>query len=421
MSSGGTPTTTVREYWGGKINWISPKDFRGDLEISSCGLNISEEGRVAARLEHLPVGTVVLVVRSGVLVHTLPAAVLAKPATINQDIKALKFKDGIEPKYIAYYLGVHQDYLLPFVRKHGATVHSINTPELLRLNIPIPPLDVQRRLVAELDAARAERDRALAEAESLLGSLDRFVLDSLGVYPEDDKRRLFSVRLSDVRERLDADYNSPRFQRLRRAIAMCKFETRSLGEITDFMRSGFAAGRQDQARGDLGGVPHLRPLNLNAWGELSITETKSVPASAVGEGGYVATGEVLFNNTNSAEWVGKSAVFDLETPCACSNHMTRIRLNTGNDSYFVAAFLNALRGIGYFSALSTFFNNQAGINTKTLAELLIPVPPLEQQKLIANEVTHKKKKAEDLRAQADAIWRNARERFEQQLLQGGNP
>jgi len=53
-----------------------------------------------------------LVVRSGVLAHTLPAAVLAKPAAINQDIKALKLKEGIEPKYIAYYLSVHQDFLL---------------------------------------------------------------------------------------------------------------------------------------------------------------------------------------------------------------------------------------------------------------------------------------------------------------------
>ena len=303
--------------------------------------------------------------------------------------------------------------------KNRAAQPHINAEEVKALEIPLPPLDVQRRLVAELDAARAERDRALAEAESLLGSLDRSVLDSLGIYPEDAKRQLFSVRLKDVRKRLDADYHSPRFQRLRRAIEMCKFETRSLGELADFMRSGFAAGRQDQARGDVAGVPHLRPLNLNAWGELSIAETKSVPASVVGESDYVGIGEVLFNNTNSAEWVGKSAVFDLETPCACSNHMTRIRLKAGNDPYFVAALLNALRGIGYFSALSTFFNNQAGINTKTLAALRLPFPSLEQQKSIAKEVTQKKAKAKDLRARADAIWRNARERFEQQLLQGG--
>lgn len=284
------------------------------------------------------------------------------------------------------------------------------------LEIPLPPLEIQRRLVAELDAARAERDRALAEANDLLKSLDHHTLDALGIYPEDDHRHLFAVRLADVRNRLDADFHSPRFQRLRRAIAHCRYETRRLGELAVFMRTGFAAGRQAQAKGDEPSVPHLRPLNLNGWGELSIAETKRVPASMVSEDSYIQPGEVLFNNTNSAEWVGKSAVFDLPEPCACSNHMTRIQLKPGHDPYFLAALLNAFRGIGYFSALSTFFNNQAGINTSTLAALLIPVPGLDQQRDIAQVIRERKQRAGELRARAETIWHQARANFERQLL-----
>ena len=302
----------------------------------------------------------------------------------------------------------------------GSSGHQRVPPSFLEnLEIPLPPLDVQGRLVAELDAARAERDRALAEAEQLLGSIDKYVLAELAILPEADGRRVFAVRLNQVKPRLDADYHSPYFQRLRRAIEQSKHTTRNLGDLAVFMRSGFAAGRQDQARGDKAAVPHLRPLNLNAWGELSIAETKSVPASRVKEGDYLEKGEVLFNNTNSAEWVGKTAVFDLETPCACSNHMTRIALKPGIEPYFIAALLNAFRGIGYFSALSTFFNNQAGINTSTLAELRVPVPDGESQRAIACEVVSRKDKARELQAYAEAVWRKARERFEQQLLQGG--
>lgn len=418
ITSGGTPTTTVREYWDGGINWVSPKDFSENVVLSSSELNISEEGRAAARLELLPIGTVVLVVRSGILAHTLPASVLSQPATTNQDIKALKLKDGIEAKYIANYLSIHQEHILPFVRKHGATVHSINTPELLRLKIPLPPLDIQRRLVAELDAARAERSRVLAEAESLLKSIDEFVLAELAILPQVDKRRVFAVRSNQIKPRFDADYHSPYFQRLRGAIEQSKHATKNLGDLTVFMRSGFAAGRQDQAKGDESAVPHLRPLNLNAWGDLSIAETKSVPASRVKDGDYLEHGEVLFNNTNSAEWVGKTAVFELETSCACSNHMTRIVLKSGVSPHFIAALLNAFRGIGYFSALSTFFNNQAGINTSTLAKLRIPVPDAETQYFIACEVISRKSEARGLQNHAETIWREARERFERQLLQG---
>lgn len=418
-SSGGTPTTTIPEFWGGNIAWISPKDFGDKTQISSSELSISKMGQEAARLELLPIGTVVIVVRSGILVHSLPTAVLKIPATINQDIKALHLLSDIDPFFLTYFLNVHQERLLPLIRKHGATVHSINTPELLRLEIPVPPIDIQRRLVAELDVARAERDRELAEAGSLLASIDSYVLEQLAVLPKPDPRRVFAVLRHQVLARLDADYHSPQFQRLRRAIEGSIYPARSLGDLAKFMRSGFAAGRQDQASGGEPAVPHLRPLNLNAWGVLSIAETKSVPASSVKPDDYLVHGEVLFNNTNSAEWVGKSGVFDLETPCACSNHMTRIRLKPGIDPYFIAALLNAFRGIGYFSALSTFFNNQAGINTVTLAALRIPVPCEAEQKAIAREVVQRKAEAARLRTHAETVWREARARFEQQLLQGG--
>ncbi|MER0045680.1 restriction endonuclease subunit S [Pectobacterium odoriferum] len=305
------------------------------------------------------------------------------------------------------------------VSRQVAGMSNVNAEELRDLQIPLPDIAEQQRLLTELDAVRSERDRALVEANGLLGALDRFVLDKLGIYPEEEQRRLFAIRLLDVRQRLDADYHSPRFQRLRRAIGSSRFGTERLADLAIFMRSGFAAGRQDQTRGDDGGVPHLRPLNLNAWGELSIAETKRVPISAIVEADYINRGEVLFNNTNSAEWVGKSSVFDLDEPCACSNHMTRIQLKPGHDPYFFAALLNAFRGIGYFSALSTFFNNQAGINSSTLGDLRIPVPELSIQQAISVQIRERKKRARELRSQADFIWQGARERFEQQLLKGG--
>lgn len=305
--------------------------------------------------------------------------------------------------------------------KNRAAQPHINAEEVKALEIPLPHLDEQRRLVAELNAVRSERDRALSEAEQLLHSIDKFVLAELAILPETDGRRVFAVRLNQVKPRLDADYHSPYFQRLRRAIEQSRHATKNLGDLAVFMRSGFAAGRQDQAQGDEAAVPHLRPLNLNAWGELSISETKSVPASRVKEDDYLEQGEVLFNNTNSAEWVGKTAVFELDTPCACSNHMTRIALKPGIEPHFVAALLNAFRGIGYFSALSTFFNNQAGINTATLAALRVPVPDFETQTAIAEEVVQRKNEARRLQDHAEAVWREARARFEQQLLQGGTP
>jgi type I restriction enzyme, S subunit len=157
---------------------------------------------------------------------------------------------------------------------------------------------------------------------------------------------------------------------------------------------------------------------VNGFGELSLKGTKSVPRASVSDSDLLQQGEVLFNNTNSAEWVGKTAIFDLGDECACSNHITRIIVGTQLDPYYLAAFLNALRGVGYFRALSTYFNNQAGINSGTLGELKIPIPPLHVQKRISNEVQERKQRARLLQDEAAKKWQTARQMFEDQLLNG---
>jgi type I restriction enzyme S subunit len=142
-----------------------------------------------------------------------------------------------------------------------------------------------------------------------------------------------------------------------------------------------------------------------------------VPPADVSQNDKIKFGEVLFNNTNSSLWVGKSAVFELQTPCACSNHMTRLRLRDPKASAtFVAAFLNALRSIGYFSALATNFNNQAGINSDALGALRIPVPPPSVQNAIASEVDRRRSDAQRMRREARAGWAKARQAFEEALL-----
>lgn len=121
-------------------------------------------------------------------------------------------------------------------------------------------------------------------------------------------------------------------------------------------------------------VPQLRPFSITPYGQISFETKKFVPISRLQEKDYCKNGEVLFNNTNSAELVGKSAVFDIDAPCAASNHITRITLKKGINPYYIAAFFNMLRSIGYWKLLSTYFNNQAGVNIETLKAVRILLP-----------------------------------------------
>jgi type I restriction enzyme S subunit len=326
-------------------------------------------------------------------------------------------RDDVARDYLLLFLGSRFGLEQLLMRSSGGSYPAITSDELDRVLILVPKVQRQRELVAAMDAARAVRRAKLAEADALLTSLDRYLLDTLGLTPPPpDARRMFAIRRDDADSRLDADFHSPRFQAIRKAIETCPHPARSVAEICERIATGFAAGQQDQAFDEESGVPHLRPLNLNIYGELSITTTKRVPRNTVPAEDWCERGEVLFNNTNSTEMVGKSTVFDLSIPCACSNHMTRLKLRDGMNAEFVADLFNALRSLGYLGLLSTNFNNQAGINLDTLRALRLPVPNAAAQTTIAAEVRRRRETARRLRAEAESGWAEAKRWFEDQLL-----
>jgi type I restriction enzyme S subunit len=153
--SGGTPSTHRTDYWNGNIPWISPKDMKSahifDSQDHITQLAVDES------VSLVPKHSVLLVVRSGILQRTVPVAVNQVAAAINQDIRAFvpKNRDQILPDYLAALLNSQQGALLQLV-KWSTTVQSINKEELDRFPIPLPPLPIQREIVACVAAGRAE-------------------------------------------------------------------------------------------------------------------------------------------------------------------------------------------------------------------------------------------------------------------------
>jgi type I restriction enzyme, S subunit len=117
----------------------------------------------------------------------------------------------------------------------------------------------------------------------------------------------------------------------------------AIGEIAKNINPGFPSGRHNQ---ESLGVPHLRPMNISRTGEVDLSVVKYVEAT-----GYLPLlqGDVLFNNTNSPELVGKTAYIRQDTNWAYSNHMTRIRLDKeAAHAGWVANALHYLFLDGYF-------------------------------------------------------------------------
>ncbi len=302
----------------------------------------------------------------------------------------------------------------------GSAIPGIRIDAIERILIPVPPRDQQLEFISMIKEARDNCQKKQAIADSLTSSIDEFLLNELELkLTIENDRNIFAVQLKNLRSRYDVDFNLPRFQKLREQIDSSHFRVISVGDICRKMLAGFAAGKDAQAGCSQNGIPHIRPQNIKKSGDLTLNEAKFVPPNAINRTNILSKGEVLFNNTNSTALVGKSAVFELDLPCVCSNHVTRLILRKElAESHYVASLFNVYQSIGYFGILSTNFNNQAGINQETLSFVRIPLPDLQTQYKIVQEIKLRRDSANRIRAKALHEWNVAKNEFEKHLLRG---
>ena len=164
---GGTPSKDEPAFWGGTIPWVSPKDMKVE-HVSATEDNITEEAVRSSSTRLVQAGAVLVVVRSGILRHSIPVAINSVPVALNQDMKAISLNNSILPEYLAALIRGHQDLLLMEWRKSGATVESIEQELLAETQIPIPPLDEQRAIAGFLDRETAQIDALIAKKERLI-------------------------------------------------------------------------------------------------------------------------------------------------------------------------------------------------------------------------------------------------------------
>ena len=157
-----------------------------------------------------------------------------------------------------------------------------------------------------------------------------------------------------------------------------------LGEVA-IIRSGFSERRRDERSR----VIHLRPDNINnETDKIIFNDIVYIPESSKIEKYLLEHLDIVLVNTNgSINHIGKVGIIDfsLDKKITFSNHLTAIRIASKDiNPYYVYYFLSLLHLKGYYKKL---VKNQAGkwnLNLSTIRDLLIPIPPLEEQKRIAD-------------------------------------
>lgn len=169
---GGTPRRANPQFWNGNIPWVTVKDF-ATFSPYRTQEYITKEGIRSSATHLIPAGTLLIATRMALG----KSAIYAVDVAINQDLKALFFKDYIDTKFIFYWFLWQESNIQTL--GSGSTVKGISLNLLKKINICFPPsLDEQRAIAAvlsdmdaELAALEARRDKLRAVKQGMMREL----------------------------------------------------------------------------------------------------------------------------------------------------------------------------------------------------------------------------------------------------------
>jgi type I restriction enzyme S subunit len=105
-TGGGTPSKANAAFWSnGTVPWVSPKDMKVAI-IGNTEDKVTADAVEGSSAKYVSEGSVLMVMRSGILRHSFPVAVTDRIVTLNQGLRALTPHKGIGPNYVARYLAL---------------------------------------------------------------------------------------------------------------------------------------------------------------------------------------------------------------------------------------------------------------------------------------------------------------------------
>ena len=337
---------------------------------------------------------------------------------INQDIAKIKLTDEISYEYAVVYFETKFANSQIRILSNGATRGHLNFSQVRSFDVIVPPPDIQNHIVEIMQSAYAHKRQKDQEADTLLDSIDDYMLAELGIeMPVVEEKKCFVVYANEaVGRRIDSYYHSPYFKQLYSAINNYG-QISSLGSLVSEIDYGLMPTQDYADSGDTG-IPMIRVTNLLPEGSIDMSEVKYIPFDTPRlDLKRVKADDILMvqcgNTTGKTALVPKH--FEGYT-FGSFLFVIRGKREIINQHYLFAILSSRLiqEQVRHTWNIVTVRPNTSKPNVKNL---LIPVPPSEIQTRIAEEVMNRKSEAAALKQEADAIVEQAKREVEQILLE----
>lgn len=232
------------------------------------------------------------------------------------------------------------------MQSHSTGIRNLKFDEYKEIEIPLPPLPEQQRIVSILDEAFVAIAKAKANAEQ---------------------------NLKNAKELFDCVLDSILYDK--------KWKIEQLGNLCEKVEYGTSSKAKPE-----GELPVLRMGNIQngrfVWDSLVYSDNKEDNKQYL-----LKHNDVLFNRTNSPELVGKTAIYKSEMPAIFAGYLIRIqRKEDLLDADYLNYYLNSKMAFEYGKTVVISSVNQANINGTKLKTYPIPLPSLKEQQTIVRQL-----------------------------------
>jgi type I restriction enzyme S subunit len=333
------------------------------------------------------------------------------------------------------------DYALPGYLKaindmtSSVTVKHLSSKSIAEIPLPLPPMDQQKRIVAEIEKQFSRLDEAVANLKRVKANLKRY---KAAVLKASVEGRLVETE-AELAHREGRSYETGA-QLLQRILETRRSQWKGNGKykepavpdtadlpelpegwvwalldslIVDGPQNGLYLPKSLYGSGH----PILRIDDYQQDWIRPVAELQRVRAKAEDVGTYsLRSGDLVINRVNSPSHLGKVAVWtpSAEMPMFESN-MMRAALSSAVVPLYIATYLRSVDGRARLTKQAKWAVNQASINQQDVCGTPVPLPPLSEQNRIVEEVDRRISLIRETEAQFAANMTRA-ERLRQSIL-----
>jgi type I restriction enzyme M protein len=335
ICSGGTPTSTEKAYWDGNVSWITLVDLPQSnfiTKIYSSERTITESGLQNSSAKILPTNSVVVSTRA-----TIGRVGINKiPLATNQGFKniIIKNEDIVSVEYLAYMMTKLKETMESLAS--GGTFKEISKSNFEKLSIPLPPIEVQREIVRELNDCQ-------------------LIIDGC------------SQVIKKYKPYFDID---------------ASWEMSKLGDIATF-KYGL-----NESASESGTHRFVRITDINQFGLLCSDEKKYVSVPENNNEYLLSKEDILMARTGAT--YGKCLYFEGDEQSVFAGYLIKISLNEKVLPKFFWIFSQSSNFDLQKKKLVTG-GGQPQFNANTIEKIIVPIPPINEQIRIINDVVEQQK------------------------------